>query len=70
MRGIVTTVLDLAGALLIVAAIAVAAARVDPALGLLAAGLGLLLVSWAGDKAAARAAARQGRAGREARRRR
>lgn len=59
MRGLVTTVLDLAGALLIVAALAVLAGRVDVAAGLLVAGVGLLGVSWLGDRVAARAVTRK-----------
>ncbi|QIK83102.1 hypothetical protein [Sanguibacter sp. HDW7] len=45
-----TTLLDLAGSLLIVAAIAVALAPVSLALALGAAGTGILALSWVIDK--------------------
>lgn len=51
MRELVAIVLDLLGGLLLVAAAAVWATRVDPALGLAVAGVGLLTVSWLGDRA-------------------
>lgn len=61
MRELVTTVLDLAGLLLLVAAAATLTSRVDPSLGLAVAGGGLLVVSWLGDVMARRAAARVNR---------
>lgn len=61
MREVVSTVLDLAGLLLVVTAAAVLAARIDLVLGLAVAGAGLLGVSWVGDLGARRAAARRAR---------
>lgn len=49
-----TDVLDLAGLLLLVAALAVLAWRADPVVGLGAAGAGLMAVSWLVDRRAAR----------------
>ena len=54
MRALITTVLDVAGALLLVAAVSLGVAElaVTPVVrGLAAAGAGLLLVSWISDGA-------------------
>ena len=54
MRSLITTVLDVAGALLLVAAVSIGFAElaVTPVVrGLAVAGLGLLLVSWVSDGA-------------------
>ena len=54
MRALITTVLDIAGALLLVAAVSLAVAElaVTPVVrGLAVAGAGLLLVSWLSDGA-------------------
>ena len=50
-RDLTAIVLDLAGALLVIAAPVVLAWRVDPALGFAVAGVGLLVVSWLGERA-------------------
>lgn len=52
MRGLVVDVLDLAGGLLLVSAAAVLAWRLDPAAGLAAAGTGVLVISWLGERSA------------------
>ena len=51
MHELASTVLDLVGGLLLVAAAAVLGWTVHPALGLAAAGVGVLCVSWLGDRA-------------------
>lgn len=49
MSGIVTTVLDLLGAVLVVAGLAVLVGQWSPPAGLAVAGMGLLVVSWLAD---------------------
>jgi len=61
---LVSTVLDLLGGVLLVAAVALLAWTVHPALGLAVAGGGLMIVSWLGDRARA---AKRGRAARRPR---
>lgn len=56
MRRLVADVLDLAGGLCLVAALAVLAWDLHPAAGLGAAGTGLMVVSWLGERAPARRA--------------
>lgn len=51
MRELAAIVLDLLGGLLLVAAAALWASRVDPSLGLAVAGAGLLTTSWLGERA-------------------
>lgn len=54
MKGLLTTVLDVLGSVLIVAALAVLAAELDVTFwvrGLAVAGVGLLVVSWVADGA-------------------
>jgi len=66
LRDLVSTLLDLSGLLLLVAAAAIAASRVDPALGLAVAGAGMLGVSWARGAADRIKARRRTRARRRA----
>lgn len=61
MRELLTTVLDLLGALALVAAAVVAVWPFSAALGLLVAGAGLLAVSWLTDRQARAAAVRRRR---------
>lgn len=49
MSGIVTTVLDLLGAVLVVAGLALFVGQWSPPAGLAVAGVGLLVVSWLAD---------------------
>lgn len=54
MKGLLTTVLDVIGSVLLVAAVAVLAAELEPTAlfrGLAVAGAGLLVVSWVADGA-------------------
>lgn len=50
MHELLATALDLVGALLIVGALVALAWRFDPAAGLAVAGVGLIAVSWIGDR--------------------